>query len=414
MNELVDVAILGAGPYGMSLAAHLRQLGVSHRIFGSPMQAWLSQMPRGMMLKSDGLASSLFDRDSSFTLRHYCNERGIPYADHWKLVPLDVFAEYGLEFQRRFVPGLDPRLVNRVNSRVHSRDTGFEIQLEDGERFVARNVVVATGIGRFVWLPPELRGLPRERVTHSSEHSDLGIFKGREVIVVGAGASAIDTAALLHEAGTSVQLTARSAAIDFPGPFPKRIPRPFWQELRHPTTAFGIGWRMLFFERCPQGFRRLPVGLRRRILRRFLGPAPGPFMEEGVAGKVQMHLGLRLLHAEVCGDRVKLRLAARDGSERTLSADHVIAATGYRVDLERLDFLAPELRSRILLEENFPALSPNFESSARGLYFTGLTAALSFGPMFRFVIGARYAAMRLSRRLASSPARISESRISES
>lgn len=393
MKDLVDVAIIGAGPYGLSLAAHLGQKGVPHRIFGRPMHTWLTRMPLGMMLKSDGLASSLFDRDSSFTLKHFCAERAIPYAEHWKLVPLEVLCEYGLEFQRRFVPELDLRMA----TGVRSFDSGFEVVLEDGHCFAARNVVIATGVSHFAWLPGELRGLPEEKLTHSSQHRDFCVFKGREVVVIGAGASAIDTAALLHEAGASVHLVARRAAIDFPGPFSSRIPRPWWQELRHPTAAFGIGWRMLFFEYGPQCFHLLPAAARRRITSGFLGPSPGPFMEERVAGKVKFHLGCELLGTAVNGDRISLRLSAADGSERNLSADHVIAATGYRVDLERLGFLSPELRSRIALEGAAPALSPNFESSVRGLYFTGLATASSFGPMFRFVIGARYTARRLSR-----------------
>jgi thioredoxin reductase len=400
MSNLVEVAIIGAGPYGLSLAAHLRQCGVSHRIFGNPMQTWLTQMPRGMFLKSDGYASSLYDRDFSFTLKKYCAEKGIPYQDHWKPVSLETFSDYGLEFQRRFVPELDTQLVMELKRT----DSHFDLLLESGHSVAARNVIVAAGISHFAYLPPELTGFPEEWVSHSSLHSDLAGFKGREVIVIGAGASAVDIAALLHEVGANVQLTARRAEIDFPVP-PKKIPRPFWEELRHPTTGLGAGWRMVFCTHGPQVFHLFPMEYRHKVVRRFLGPAPGPFLKERVVGKVQFHLGCTLLGANVSGGRVSVRLKDAEGVEQTLHADHVIAATGYRVDLERLAFLRPILRSGIALEENAPALSTNFESSVPGLYFVGAAAAPSFGPLFRFALGAKYTARRLSRHLAKAAAR---------
>src|ERR1700739_4804318 len=106
-----DVVIIGAGPYGLSIAAHLRARNVHFRIFGSPMRTWIEQMPKGMRLKSDGFASSLFEPDSKFTLEAYCREKGLPYADLGLPVPLETFVAYGLEFQKRFVPQLEQKSV---------------------------------------------------------------------------------------------------------------------------------------------------------------------------------------------------------------------------------------------------------------------------------------------------------------
>src|SRR5580704_12695153 len=94
------VAIIGAGPYGLSIAAHLKACGVDFRIFGSPMHTWTTQMPEGMRLKSEGFASSLYAPDSAFTLRDYCREQCIPYADLGLPVPLETFVAYGLRFQK--------------------------------------------------------------------------------------------------------------------------------------------------------------------------------------------------------------------------------------------------------------------------------------------------------------------------
>ena len=107
MNVPVEVAIVGAGPYGLSIAAHLQGSGVAFRIFGPPMETWREHMPAGMLLKSDGFASSLSDPGSEFTLKHYCEQNQIPYDDTRVPVKLRTFVEYCMAFQRRFVSNLD-------------------------------------------------------------------------------------------------------------------------------------------------------------------------------------------------------------------------------------------------------------------------------------------------------------------
>src|SRR5262245_16860312 len=140
--DFVDVAIVGAGPYGLSIAAHLKSRGVDFRIFGRPMDTWLKHMPKGMRLKSEGFASCLYDPDSTFALQDYCREKKIPYADLGSPVPLEVFSSYGLEFQRRFVPELEDKVVVLLEKITG----GFQIQLEDGEIVKARRVVLAIGL----------------------------------------------------------------------------------------------------------------------------------------------------------------------------------------------------------------------------------------------------------------------------
>src|SRR5713226_5533197 len=222
-----DVAIIGAGPYGLSIAAHLKALGVDFRIFGHPMHTWLAHMPKGMRLKSEGFASSLYDPDSSFTLEVYCKEKEIAYAKIGLPVPLEVFSSYGLEFQRRFVPELENRNVDSLQRSAE----GFRIRLEDGNIISARRVVMAVGLTHYEYIPPMLAALPEKFVTHSSRHNTLDPFKGREVAVVGSGASALDLAALLHQAGAHVQVVARKSVIRFHDP-PEKVEPSFMDQLR--------------------------------------------------------------------------------------------------------------------------------------------------------------------------------------
>lgn len=392
-----DVAIIGAGPYGLSIAAHLRATNVDFRIFGSPMRTWSAEMPRGMRLKSDGGASSLYDPDSEFTLEDYCIRNGLPYAEVGIPVPLETFVAYGLEFQKRFVPNLEEKTVVSLKPC----DGHYQIRLNDGEVVTARRVVVAVGLSYYQYLPPVLSGFPESYVTHSSKHKTLDRFKGHEVIVVGAGASALDVAALLHQAGANVRVVARTPVIRLWDP-PPPLPANVFEWLREPFSGLGRGWRLYFFANAPLLFRLMPEKFRLEKVRRVLGPNPGWFIKPDIEGKVPLCTGLSIKEARIQNDKVKLDVTDRVGGAQTLEADHLIAATGYRVDLRRLPFLDSGVLPQIRSVENTPVLSSNFESSLQGLYFVGTSAANTFGPVLRFAVGAKFTAQRLSRHLARS------------
>jgi len=391
---MIDVAIIGAGPYGLSIASHLKRRDVPFRIFGRPMHTWLTSMPKGMRLKSEGFASCLYDPDLAFTLESFCKRRGLRYADLGLPVPLETFTAYGLEFQERFVPELESKMI----VSLHRSSSGFQIGLEDGEIVAARRVMIAVGLCYFAYVPPILFDLPEEFVTHSSKHCAVDHFKGREVAIVGAGASALDLAALLHQAGAFVQLVARQPVVRFH--HQGKVPRPLLERMRHPTTGLGPGWRSLFYSSAPRIFRHMPEPLRLKIVRRHLGPAPAWFVKDEVVGKVPFNLGATITRANVRNGRISLHLSDGNRAPRTLVADHVIAATGYRVDVRRLHFLSSDVLLGIRTVDRAPALSPDFESSVPGLYFVGTSAANTFGPLMRFAFGARFTAESLSRHLA--------------
>jgi thioredoxin reductase len=397
---MLNTAIVGAGPYGLSIAAHLRRRGIPFRIFGRPMDSWLAHMPKGMMLKSDGFASNIYDPESAFTLGQFCAERGIDYADAGLPVRLETFTAYGLAFRDRMVPNLEDKLV----ASVERLPVGFRLQLEDGETFEARNVVLAVGITHFDYVPANLAHLPAEFLSHSSRHHEVEPFRGREVVVIGGGASALDLAGLLQESGANVQLASRRKELKFHSQ-PTGKPRSRWQQIRHPQSGLGPGLRSRFYADAPIAFHYLPEQLRLKVVRRALGPSGGWFIRDKVIGKMPLHLGYTQQEAAIRNGRVHLKVRAGDGSEREIVTQHVIAATGYRVDLERLQFLSPDIRSKIKAVNRVPVLSASFESSIPGLYFAGISAANSFGPVMRFAFGAGFAARTLTRVLEKSLSR---------
>jgi Pyridine nucleotide-disulphide oxidoreductase len=395
MTGCSKVAIIGAGPYGLSIAAHLRARGIEFRIFGSPMHSWRTRMPAGMFLKSEAFASNLYDPAGRFTLKRFCAENGLPYNAIDVPVPLETFTAYGVAFQRQLVPNVEDRAVVALD---RSPD-GFLLRLDEGETVAVSQVVIAVGIAYFPHVPAGLAHLPPDTFSHTSDHHDLSRFKGYDVTVIGGGASALDVLVSLHEIGAEGRLIARQSSLRFN--IPRSCP---WLRQWYPTSGLGGLFRNQFYEHGPMLFRRLPQGLRRSIVRTALGPAAGFPVKDRVE-RVPLLLGHTVRYARFGDDRVHLRLLCPDGEELTLSTDHVIAGTGYRVDLRRLTFLSKELQRQLRSVDFVPILSAEFQSSVPGLYFVGLASANTFGPAMRFLLGARYTARQLAKHLSKPASR---------
>ena len=170
-------------------------------------------MPKGMFLKSQGFASNLSDPEGTHTLEAFCRATGRPYQSYGLPVALDTFTSYGQWFQHELGLKVEEVLV----TGLAQRPGGFGLTLADGEQLTARRVVVAIGVEHFAYVPPPLSDLPASACTHSSAHADLAAFGGQDVVVVGAGQSALESAALLHEHGAAVQVLARRPAIAWNG-----------------------------------------------------------------------------------------------------------------------------------------------------------------------------------------------------
>src|SRR2546430_4528953 len=387
-----DVAIIGAGPYGLSAAAHLRTInGLDVHAFGEPMSFWERNMPCGMLLRSGWAATHIADPTQSLTLEAFQTASGKPVSSP---VPLDRFIDYGLWYQSRAVPNLDRRKITGVES--HAK--GFHLTLEKGETMPAGRVVVAAGISPFAWRPPQFAGLPSSLATHTSEHRDFRNFAGKQVLVVGAGQSALESSALLNESGAQVEVVARGLQIRWLGGLVSRTIHsslgPTISKLLYAPTDVGPAGICQIVAR-PDLVRKFPRSMQDWFRKRSIRPAGARWLVARLQN-VPMTLGSSIVSAAPVGQRIKLKL--NDGSDRTV--DHVFLGTGYRVDVSKYDFFAPDLARSISCFQGFPRLREGFETSVPNLHILGAPAVWSLGALMQFVVGTHYAARALRRCIA--------------
>jgi FAD-dependent urate hydroxylase len=385
--ERCDVAIVGAGPFGLSAAAYLREIrGLNIRVFGEPMEFWQRCMPHRMLLRSHWHATHIGAPRNRLTLDE-CLSQNESHA-FAEPIPISAFVLYGLWFHNRIGLQADRRKV----TCIERASSAHQLTLDDESSLQAERVLVATGIESHSYKPDVFLGLPRELVSHVSELRDYEAFRGKDVIVIGGGQSALEAAAFLHDSGARVELLVRARA---------QVSSAWLHRLLDPKRLkflYGRG-----------GVGRAGISLiiqRPRLYARF-SPA---FRTKWDAKSTKLGFSYRLIptmngtpirhgrfveRAWAQGERVTLRL--NDGSERI--ADHVVLGTGYRVDISKCGFFSRAILDELRLVGGYPVLDSGLESSVPGLHFLGAAAAYSFGPLVRFVAGTGFAGSAVARRI---------------
>jgi hypothetical protein len=380
----VNSVVIGAGPYGLACAAHLRAAGVATHVVGEPMDFWRRQMPAGMRLRSSWEASSIASPNDAWSLDAFEAERGRQIA---RPIPLKDFLDYAEWYRDEAVAGIDGRRVVELE-RV---DDEFLLRFDSGPPMAARRVILATGLNGFERRPPAFSGLPHEAVMHSADPFDPAGFAGLRVAVVGAGQSAIETAVLLAEAGAQVEVLARTHSIRWlrRSKFLHERSGPLRRVL-YPTTDVGppvLNWIVA----KPYLFRTLPLRAQARVAYRSIRPAASGWLVPRT-GRVKITTAINVVAASAAAAGVTLELD--DGTARAI--DRVVLGTGFEIDVARHSLVRQHLAAGLQTRGGYPVLRFGFESSVPGLHFVGAAAAESFGPVMRFVSGTRFTSALLT------------------
>jgi FAD-dependent urate hydroxylase len=396
-----EVLVVGAGPFGLSISTHLRGQGIDHLIVGRTMDTWRTHMPAGMYLKSEPYGTDMSCPEAGYDLAGYSRSERIEGIGRGNPLSLEQFLDYSDWYIKQLVPDVSDVTVTEIKPV----SGGFRATFADAEPVQARNVVIATGVMPHVSIPAELSALPAGLVSHTSDHHKFDQFQGRHVAIIGAGSSALETAALLHEAGCEVQLVVRCPD----SPVWGTRAEPFNALTRFRNNKLCEGWKCLLWD-SPAAFRRLPQSVRVQKAQTVLGPLGAWWLKDRVEGVIEILDRTHLRGAEPSGSGVKLSL---EGSKRSsLEVDHVIAGTGFRYDVAHLAYLPADLQARIATVSGYPVLNRAGESTVPGLYFAGALAAFGLGPSMRFIAGTHNLSGQLARSVARSSKNNSGSRVS--
>jgi FAD-dependent urate hydroxylase len=387
-----DVLVIGAGPFGLSISAHLRHRGIEHTIVGRPMDTWRAHMPLGMFLKSEPYGSVISSATQGYDIATYSGLHGFDdYVDRVGPLSLERFLGYADWFTGQLVPDVRDVTVTGVTPA----GDGFKVEFAGEAPVLARQVIIATGLLPYAHLPSELSELSTDLMTHSSVHHRLDQFRGRRVAVIGGGQSALQTGALLHEAGADVQVIARCQEVVWDQPMPPKLR--LLDYVKRPPTKLCEGWGCVVAD-SPDAFRLLPESIRVRKALTSFGPQGSWWLRDRVEGVIEVLTDYQLKSAEPQGSGVRLHL---DGPKQSsIDADHVIAGTGFRIDVSRLSFLSEEIQAGLVTRANCPVVNRAGESAVPGLYFAGAHTMVSLGPGVRFISGTHHTAAHIARSVA--------------
>ncbi|HET9739055.1 MAG TPA: FAD-dependent oxidoreductase [Solirubrobacteraceae bacterium] len=383
MPDRLDVAVVGAGPFGLSVAAHLPERKV--RVFGEPMQTWRTRMPPDMLLRSDWEETSLSAPADRGAIDVWARATGEPRQEP---IPLQTFLRYADWFRETFVREGDTAEVTHVE-----RGGGvLRVTTSAGDEVDARRVVLAVGVTPFPYAPPPFEAAMGDGVTFAIESQDYSAYSGGRIVVVGGGQGGLESAALALRAGAEVELVVRSRLRWFTDREPYRPRGPLRRRLyrlAYPVVGYGppVLNRLALH---PDAFAGLPAPVRRRVATRILRAGGSPWVRGVVEGRIAVTEGVAVTGVRRGADGLDLQLS--DGSSRR--ADAVVVSAGFRFALDRLTFLSPTVKAAIAVKDGWPVLDRCFRSTDPDVLFVGFAAERRFGPIARFVSGSRFTAHR--------------------
>lgn len=357
---MYDLIIVGAGPYGLALAAHAKEKNIRCKVIGYPMDFWKNKMPAQMFIRTKLAFTSLSDPDNYYTLQRYEQEEGLTFA-----YPLSrkIFTDYAQWFIAKTGITIEHDFVQKVSKE----DGTFHVHTERGESYQAQQVAIAVGLTNAAYVPDVFQTLPDSFCSHTAGYTSFEQFKGKKVLVVGGGQSAWEAAALLHQENAETILSYRR---------PERL-APKKNTNARQQELLGKYYHMSAEEK-------------QKVTEELDRPTVSDFLLPLVEGKVRQIPSTRINKVTLDADQNQVNVFFDNGE--TIAVDHIITATGYRFDPQKLTFLAPLLEELQLSDDNNTIVDECFQSSIKGLYFTGPATVYNHGYAFRFIAGVGYTA----------------------
>lgn len=358
-EPMLDVAVIGAGMAGLAATAALRNLGVGAVAFDSRpagLEGPWATTARMETLRSPKSLTGPALGIPSLTFRAWFEARfGAAEWDALDKIPRLMWRDYLVWF--REVLGLDVRNGHRVTMMHPAADhVALDMDTPDGPRRVlARRVVLATGrdgLGGPA-LPPQAAALPPERWAHSSDENDYRALRGKRVVVIGAGASAMDSAATaLEEGAARVDLLIRR------------------QDIPRINRGKGMGNPGAIV-----GYASLPDAWKWRInsyiAREQVPPPKASVLRVSRHANAHFRQGWALQSARMDGNEIVIGTNRGD-----VRCDFVIFSTGFKVDWAARPFLARIAECARSWADRAP-LPPDAEAALAGLP--------DLGPAFEFL-----------------------------
>jgi len=358
------------------MAAYATHLNIDHVVLGKPMDFWRSNMPKGMHLRS--ACDWHLDPLDVHTIERYMQTKLLRPADVEPL-SLECYLSYAQWFQEQKAIHATPSMVRRLECS-NGAPAGFSAMLDDGETITATNVVIAVGFRYFKDVPEEFtRILPAGRFSHTCDCVDFALLKGKQVLVIGGRQSAFEWAALMHEQGAAaIHVSHRHPSPEF------KASDWSWVNPLVGAMVTNPGW-----------FRNLSPEEKDAVNRRLWA--------EGRL-KLEPWLGPRINHKDAirlwpqtrvvaCRELPNGELIVRLDSGTMLTVDHIILATGYKVNIQQIPFLgAGNILPTLETRNGFPVLNERFQTNLPGLFITSFPAGQDFGPFFGFTVAVRASA----------------------
>jgi cation diffusion facilitator CzcD-associated flavoprotein CzcO len=375
-----DLLIVGAGPFGLAMAAYAKHLGIEHLVVGKSMGFWKANMPKGMYLRS--ACDWHLDPLNVDTIEKFVGTKGLSTKDVEPL-SLEFYLSYARWFQEQKRILVLPALVRKLDWN-ESEPFRFRAVLDNGQNVAAKFVVLAVGFQYFKNLPSDLvKLLPEDRYSHTCDLVDFPEMAGKRCLIIGGRQSAFEWTALMNEAGAAkIHLCYRHhspafAAADWS-----------WINPLMDATEENPGWfRSLTQQQKDEINRRLWAEGRLKV---------EPWLKARISnGRVKLWPQTRVAK---CCELSNGDLAVSMDNGQKITVDRIILATGYKVEFTQVPFLqGSKILGGLNIQDGFPELDEHFQSSLRGMFITSMPAVQQFGPFFGFTIAVRASARLIGR-----------------